>query len=195
MTAIPAIKSALDLQSLVSEYVPLKRSGPHWLIICLWHKDSTPSCRIYEDHYYCFTCQAYGDVIDFIGKVEGLSKGAALRRLSERTGIPLDSKPMTRAERGYDREESEFAEWWWKRTRDGLARRLTAFVVMEPENADAAGDLWRNVAGLKPDGRRALALRCATAEERGEWQAGRGWDRWFAGVWMEMAKEDHEVLS
>ena len=38
-------------------------------ICCPFHKDRTPSLRLYPDGFYCFGCGAGGSVIDFVGRL------------------------------------------------------------------------------------------------------------------------------
>ena len=50
-------------------------------VCCPFHDDSTPSCHIYPDHFYCYGCQARGDAVDWLMMVEGLDRHAALQLL------------------------------------------------------------------------------------------------------------------
>jgi hypothetical protein len=170
--AIQKIKEALPLPLLAGEYVKLRRTGKNHLALCLWHSDHQPSLRIYEDHFYCFVCQKHGDIIDFLMQAEGITKAAAFRSLSVRTGIPLDRQaPRTRLQRAYDAEEMQFAEWWFKRQKERLAARLSAYVRLgTEEEADSAGQLWRMFSQSPRSAWRHLALRCATAEDRQQWE-------------------------
>jgi hypothetical protein len=52
-------------------------------IKCVFHDDSTPSLRIYPDHFHCFGCGAHGDAIDWLMIVEGLDRDAALQVLEQ----------------------------------------------------------------------------------------------------------------
>ena len=55
-------------------------------ICCPFHDDSTPSCHIYPDHFYCFGCGAHGDAIDWLMMFEGLDRDAGDRRLANWRG-------------------------------------------------------------------------------------------------------------
>ena len=48
---------------------------------CLFHDDSHPSMKLYQDHYYCFGCGAHGDVIDLVGKIHHLTAMQAAEKL------------------------------------------------------------------------------------------------------------------
>src|SRR5262249_42002943 len=65
----------VPLADLVSE--PMTNSQ----VCCPFHQDNTPSCRIYDDHFYCFGCGARGSQIDWLTKVEGLDRDEAIARL------------------------------------------------------------------------------------------------------------------
>jgi hypothetical protein len=51
--------------------------GDGKMMRCPFHTDSTPSMKIYHDHYHCFGCGAHGGRIDWLMAVEGLSRAEA----------------------------------------------------------------------------------------------------------------------
>ena len=55
--------------------------GDSGLVHCPFHDDNTPSCHIYEDHYFCFGCGACGNHLDWLRNAEGLSDDAAIEVL------------------------------------------------------------------------------------------------------------------
>jgi len=74
----------VDLESVVEQYVDLKRSGAYRLVgLCPFHDEKTPSFTIFknDDHFYCFGCREYGDVIKFIRLVENLTFKQAVKTL------------------------------------------------------------------------------------------------------------------
>ena len=124
--AIARIKEAAPLPVVAGEYVKLRKMGTSLLGLCPFHQEKTPSLRVHAEFFKCFGCGAAGDVITFIGKIEGVSPGRAIALLSERTGIPLDSTQprRTRLQRAYDAQEQAFAEWWHYWQCEKLARRV-----------------------------------------------------------------------
>lgn len=52
-------------------------------VCCIFHKERTPSMKIYEDSFHCFGCGAHGDVIDFVQKKNNCSHKEALEYLSK----------------------------------------------------------------------------------------------------------------
>lgn len=123
---IDAIKAAVPTYQLVSEYVRLRKSGGDYLGCCPFHNEKTPSFRVHVSGERaglckCFGCGFAGNQIDFLREIEQLTFLQAIRKLSERSGIPLDQeKPAqavpakTRMRRIADQEDEECCEWWWK---------------------------------------------------------------------------------
>jgi DNA primase len=78
------IARGVDLESVVEQYVDLRRSGAYRKVgLCPFHNDKTPSFTIFQtdEHFYCFGCREYGDVIKFIRLVEDLTFKQAVRTL------------------------------------------------------------------------------------------------------------------
>ena len=63
----------------------------HGMCRCLFHDDRTPSMKLYDDHFYCFGCEASGDVIDLTGKLLDLSPKETVARLCHDFGIYPDA--------------------------------------------------------------------------------------------------------
>src|SRR5262245_40600202 len=55
-------------------------------VSCPFHDDLNPSCSIYPDHYYCHACHARGDRIDWLTKVEGMTRTEAMDALHDWSG-------------------------------------------------------------------------------------------------------------
>jgi DNA primase len=66
---------------------------------CFFHKDRTPSASIFKGRFYCFSCGANVDVIEFIERVRGEDFKGALAFLAARYGIPLSNGTLADAER------------------------------------------------------------------------------------------------
>ena len=102
--AIQAIKSRLRLSDLASRYVDLRHVGARLVAPCPFHQETKPSFSINDDQgiFYCFGCQASGDIFDFYGRINGLEFRDALQALAEEAGIQLESyrsDPNMRRER------------------------------------------------------------------------------------------------
>ena len=66
-------------------------------VSCPFHEDWEPSCRIYADHFHCYGCGAHGDRIDWLTKVEGMTKAEAMDALHNWSG-PATTEQVHRAE-------------------------------------------------------------------------------------------------
>lgn len=80
-----------DIETLISSYVTLKRTGTNQKGLCPFHSERTPSFTVYPQtqSYYCFGCGAGGNAIDFIMRIENLDFRAAVEQLADRSGITL----------------------------------------------------------------------------------------------------------
>jgi hypothetical protein len=76
-------------------------------VSCPFHEDPNPSCSIYPDHYYCHACHARGDRIDWLMKVEGMTRAEAMDALHEWSG-PATAEQARTAE-----DKLEFALSIW----------------------------------------------------------------------------------
>ena len=89
------LKSRVDIVSVIGERVRLKKAGPTVTRVCA---RSTPKRRrpstvsSAKQFYYCFGCQAGGDVFKFVMEIEGITFYEALKELAERNGIPMPKR-------------------------------------------------------------------------------------------------------
>ena len=87
------VRDAVDMIELVSARTELRRAGPsNYEGLCPFHEERTPSFGIDPGQkvYYCFGCQAAGDVFTFVQETEGVEFKAALELLADRCGIELE---------------------------------------------------------------------------------------------------------
>lgn len=94
MDFVEQLKSAVDIVSVVGEYVRLRKAGTRWVGLCPFHTEKTPSFGVHGAHqfYKCFGCGAGGDVLKFVMEIEGVTFYEALKLLSERYGIPMPKR-------------------------------------------------------------------------------------------------------
>jgi len=91
------VKSAADIVEVIRERVPsLKRMGgtSRYKGLCPFHTEKTPSFTVRSDvqYFYCFGCQAKGDVFKFVQDMDHLTFPEALKWLAERYGIPVPKR-------------------------------------------------------------------------------------------------------
>ncbi|MFQ5504104.1 MAG: DNA primase [Planctomycetota bacterium] len=85
------IKGKLDLVQILSEDLPLKRSGRSFKGLCPFHDEKTPSFHVFPEsqHFKCFGCGKGGDIFTYVMEREHVGFGEAFRMLAERCGVPL----------------------------------------------------------------------------------------------------------
>ena len=86
------VRDAIDFVELVSTRTELRRAGPRsYEGLCPFHDERTASFSVepVEKVYYCFGCQASGDVFTFVQETEGVDFKGALELLADRAGIEL----------------------------------------------------------------------------------------------------------
>ncbi|MBE7043176.1 MAG: DNA primase [Ruminococcaceae bacterium] len=88
---INQVCDANEIADLISEYVPLKKSGRNLLGLCPFHNEKTPSFSVSSEKqfYHCFGCGEGGRVLDFVMKVEHLDFVEAVQFLAQRAHIPI----------------------------------------------------------------------------------------------------------
>lgn len=91
--AIQAIKARISIADLARRYVEVRPMGSRLVAPCPFHQETKPSLSINEDQgtFYCFGCQASGDIFDFYGRLNGLDFRETLEQLAEEAGIQLSS--------------------------------------------------------------------------------------------------------
>ena len=90
-TFIDTLRQKVDIVEVISEYVPLRKSGRSYVGLCPFHNERTPSFSVSPERqvYHCFGCGAGGTVFRFLMDIEGISFAETVSLLAERCGIPL----------------------------------------------------------------------------------------------------------
>jgi DNA primase len=89
------VRDAVDMIAVVSDRTELRRAGAsEYVGRCPFHDERTPSFGVnpIEKVYYCFGCQAAGDVFTFVMETEGLDFPGALQTLADRFGVQLETE-------------------------------------------------------------------------------------------------------
>ena len=93
MTIFDDIKELVDVPTAARNYgVEVYRGN---MALCPFHRERHPSCKLYDDHYYCFGCQAHGDVTKLVQELFGLSAIEAVKQINSdfALGLDLDKPP------------------------------------------------------------------------------------------------------
>ncbi len=98
-TIFDYIRLHIPILDVVSEYVTLKPAGSYWKGPCPFHKETDASFTVSPDKaiFYCFGCQASGDVIGFIAKKETLNQGEAAQHIIEQRGLDVPQDILSRS--------------------------------------------------------------------------------------------------
>ncbi|MEK7286076.1 MAG: DNA primase [Nitrospirota bacterium] len=106
---IETVRNRSDLIAVVSEYLSLKKSGQNFVGLCPFHIEKSGSFSVNpsKQFFHCFGCAVGGDVFSFVSKIEQISFPEAVRRLAEKTGVPIPSDPENRSEATPAEKEAE----------------------------------------------------------------------------------------
>src|SRR3954447_23247298 len=120
------VKEAADIVEIVSAYTDLQQRGKDYWGNCPFHDERTPSFKVnpLDKLYYCFGCEASGDVIRFVEEKEGLDFPEAVESLAERFGVELE-------------RESEDP-----RAEESRRRKARLWELLERTGEVYEGDLW-----------------------------------------------------
>jgi len=90
---VEKIKERLSIVDVISSYMKVEKAGKNYKAKCPFHNEKTPSFFISPERgsYYCFGCNAKGDIFSFVEHFEGTDFLGALKILAERAGIELSS--------------------------------------------------------------------------------------------------------
>ncbi len=88
---IQEIKARLSMVDLARRYLDLRPMGNRLVAPCPFHQETKPSFSINESEgtFYCFGCQAAGDIFDFYSRINGADFRESLEALAEETGVRL----------------------------------------------------------------------------------------------------------
>lgn len=176
---IEEIKRRTNIASVIERFTNLRRSGKNLVGLCPFHQEKSPSFSVNEGKgvFYCFGCQANGDVMSFLMTMRGLSFHEVVEDLARQAGIPLP-------------ERKEDPEWQRQRSRRQQLERLQGLVaefyhriLLKSSKAEGA--------------RQYLADRGITNEAIAEFQLGYSPDDWKTlveflkkkGASLELAEE------
>jgi DNA polymerase bacteriophage-type len=135
---VPAARVTPIAQAKSTGHVPLTELvpdiGTDGKTLCPFHPDKTPSCHIYHDHFYCYSCNARGDAVDWLMMVGGMSRAQALEVLENRNGAIKVSRAIQPARDPEQTLKGALAIWNACQPLGKLARRYFADVrEIDPE--------------------------------------------------------------
>lgn len=88
---VEEIKARLPIEDVIGSYIKLDQNGKTFKAKCPFHNEKTASFFVSPERggYYCFGCNAKGDIFTFVEQFEGLDFRGALKVLAERAGVTL----------------------------------------------------------------------------------------------------------
>lgn len=91
MDDVELIKAKINIVDLISEYLPLKKSGVNFKSSCPFHDEKTASFVVSPERqiWHCFGCQKGGDMFTFLMEKENMDFKEALELLAKKAGIVL----------------------------------------------------------------------------------------------------------
>jgi DNA primase len=106
MDAVEEVKSRLNIEDVVSEYVQLKRAGRNWRGISPWTNEKTPSFLVSPEKqiWHDFSSGKGGNMFSFVMEVEGLDFKGALELLARKAGIDIEQYRSAPRQGGPDKE-------------------------------------------------------------------------------------------
>jgi DNA primase len=96
-----SVKQQADIVKVIESYIRLRKAGAQRFTgPCPFHKEKTPSFSVHagQQFFYCFGCQATGDVFSFVGKIENVGFPEAVRIVAQKCGIPLPKREFSSPE-------------------------------------------------------------------------------------------------
>ena len=92
---IAQIKARLRIEDVIGRHVELRPAGTRLVAPCPFHQETKPSFSVNPEggFYYCFGCQASGDIIEFYRAINGLEFGEAVEALAREAGLEVRSRP------------------------------------------------------------------------------------------------------
>lgn len=128
MDLFKSIKTETSFREGISRLYPhikIERSGKHDRIRCPFHDDQDPSLVLYQSSYFCFGCGSGGDLVDFVGTLDGLKPIDAAKKIAREFGIPTNgpSNPSAvqaqyrkKQQRDQEKQLQRAFETWEKQT-------------------------------------------------------------------------------
>jgi DNA primase len=85
------VRDTADIIQVISAHTQLKKVGNNWSGLCPFHGEKSPSFSVNPEKgvFYCFGCQAKGDVISFVRDIDHLDFQGAVEQLASKFGIAL----------------------------------------------------------------------------------------------------------
>lgn len=98
---IEEVRNRNDIVDVVGRVVHLTKKGSNYFGLCPFHNEKSPSFSVSPSKrmFYCFGCNAGGDVISFVMRTKNSTYVEAIRELAEASGVRLPEREMSEREK------------------------------------------------------------------------------------------------
>jgi DNA primase len=106
MDAVEEVKQRLSIEDVISEYIPLKRTGSNWKGLSPFTNEKTASFVVSPEKqiWHDFSSNKGGDMFTFVMEVEGLDFKGALDLLARKSGVDMEQYKTSPRSQGPDKE-------------------------------------------------------------------------------------------
>jgi DNA primase len=147
---IDEVRERVDILSVVSRHVELKKSGRSYKGRCPFHEEKTASFHVTPDlqRFHCFGCQVGGDAIAFVQRYLGKSFVDAVQELAREAGVTLEYaqdpgfRERQQLKEATDLAAEHFRSMLWDEERGRHAREYLQQRGVSVEVARAFGLGW-----------------------------------------------------
>lgn len=103
---IKEIQNRANIVDIISEYIPLNKSGGDYVGVCPFHDDHSPSMHVSTklNIFKCFVCNTGGNVFTFVQKFENISYPEAVKKVAEKSGIAFNHNIDTHSTSKFKKE-------------------------------------------------------------------------------------------
>jgi DNA primase len=138
MDAVEEVKSRLNIEDVISEYVQLKRAGRNWKGLSPFGNEKTPSFIVSPEKqiWHDFSSGKGGNMFSFVMEVEGLEFKGALELLARKAGIDIEQYRTATRSGGPNKERLyELLELSTKFYQTQFSKHKTALVYILKKRA------------------------------------------------------------
>src|ERR1700676_4812439 len=98
MDAVAEVKSRLNIEDVVAQYVQLKRAGRNFKGMSPWTNEKTPSFIVSPEKqiWHDFSSGKGGDMFSFVMEMEGMDFKGALELMARKAGVDLEQYQTSR---------------------------------------------------------------------------------------------------
>jgi DNA primase len=212
------VKQQADIVKIIEGYIRLRNAGAQrYKGLCPFHKEKSPSFNVNggaQQFYYCFGCQASGDVFSFVAKLENVGFLEAVRIVAQKCGIPLPKREFSSPEEAassrlrsklLDLHEAACA--WFEEQLAG-PEGATARAYLASRGLDPKGIKTFRI-GYSPDSFHALRERLSSltdtetlrasglfsSKEQGDGSQGPLYDRFRKRVMFPISNESGRIIA